>query len=125
MSYKMPKIPIRIIILSILGLFVSLLNFSAGSITEPFFLIRAMVYLFLSVALLFLLNWIRVITIFYSILTILEYIPLLYIGMEGMKRGGKDAFLAMGFLFNLPGLFFSILALHYLNMKTIRMVFKR
>lgn len=121
----MTKRPIRITILSIFALFISFENFIFISPDQPFFMIIAVVYLFLSIGLLFLLNWVRIISIFFSIFNILEYILLVFVGIEGIKRGGKDAFLAFGFIFNFPGLLFSILALHYLNMKEIKVKFIR
>jgi len=120
-DYKeMKKIPTRIIFLSIFGLLIAFMNFIFSNVHQPIFIIVTVVYLFLSMGLLFLINWIRLLTIYFSIFNILEYVMLLTLGIIGLNKGGKNIFLAIGFIFHFPGLIFSILALHYLNMKRIK-----
>lgn len=119
------KRPVKVIIISILGLLISSLNLVAASGNKGslIFIIIAAIYAFLSIGIFLLLNWIRIITIIFSLFELIVYIQLLYFGIKGMSIGGKNAFLAMGIIFNFPNFVFSLLVLDTLTRRKIKELF--
>lgn len=120
------KRPFKIVLISFLGLLISLWNFiiAFGDKRNSIFIIIALIYLFLGIGIFLLSNRVRIFAIIFSILTLIIYIQLLYFGIKGIFIGGKSAFLAAGFIFNFPIFIFSLLVLDTLTRGEFKEIFK-
>jgi len=120
----MNKKPLKVILISILGLLISLWNFLEFDNSNKIFLVISLIYLSLSIGIFLLINWVRIITILFSLYSLFIYLQLLYYGIKGIVMGGKNMFIAAGFIFHLPSFIFALLVLDTLTRKKIKEIFK-
>lgn len=117
----MPKRPGRIIIITIFGILIGLLNILPVISGGYIFLAIGLITILLSLGIFMLWNWARIAFVIFSILFIAVYALLTIAAFQRAYQG----FAGMACFFHLPLLLLSISVVVTLNQKEIKLLYKK